>query len=701
MTQRPSIRWILSAGALAFSACSGGVSHDDASVSDDALLSGLTVSGANVVPAFSDSTSSYAAKLSGGATEFRVTPTARNPNASIELQQDDRWRVGVTSGKASLPLPAPAVGGSSKIAIRVTAEDGMATRSYELTVTVAERTKEPDAGPSSDAGPGPGPGPDAGPGPTTFTVYSVGDSTMADYDVNQYPNQRGWGQMFPQFLKGNVGFVNAARNGRSSKSFYVEGLWNAVRAKLKKGDYVFIQFGHNDEKDNGLEGDGGIGTEPRGAYQTYLTRYVDETLDGGATPVLFTPVVRRYFSGNTLTAAASHDLTGNGTAVGNASYPDAMKEVGTRKGVTVIDLTGSTKQLVEQFGPTNSKSSLYIIADDTHLQPTGAMLFAQLAAKGLVDAGVLADSINPATDLVLSPTAIDFGALLLEQTSSKVVSITGLSLFPPEGNVTISAPDGFQVSATATGVFGPTLTLTYSGGLLSPTTFFVRFAPTAAKAYEAALSVAVVGGTPKTVNVRGSGLAVSDGGVPSTALYLLTSGPGCSTTGAVTCAEETLTGLDAGYGVPNATLTTWTSDTGATLVPSSTVTQRLFPIDGTWPSESGVNPGRYAEVTLSPSAGKSLTVDQVKLWVGAAGGNNIGYELRASTQADFGNPIVLVTSPSGNAKNAMIYRTLQSSVRVNAGESLRLRLYPWWSSSVTATGKYICIQSLEIHGVAE
>ena len=205
-----------------------------------------------------------------------------------------------------------------------------------------------------------------------------------------------------------------------------------------------------------------------------------------------------------------------------------------------------------------------------------------------------------------------------------------------------------------------------------------------------------------------SGLASTDGGSEqpgspgeSTAVYLLTSGPGCSTTGAMTCAEETLTGLDAGYAIPNATSTTWTSDTGAALTPTSTTTQRLSPIDGTWPSETGLNLDRYAEVTVSPNAGKSLTVDQIKLWVGAAGGNNIGYEVKASTQSDFSNPTVLVSSPSSNTKNAMVYKSLQSSVKVSAGESLRIRLYPWWSSSLAATGKYLCIQSLEIHGVAE
>ena len=74
------------------------------------------------------------------------------------------------------------------------------------------------------------------------TIYFIGDSTMADYDPAVYPNQRGWGQMFQNFLTGNINFVNAARNGRSSRTFYCgsDSLWANVRSALKPGDYVFI-----------------------------------------------------------------------------------------------------------------------------------------------------------------------------------------------------------------------------------------------------------------------------------------------------------------------------------------------------------------------------------------------------------------------------------------------------------------------------
>ena len=80
-----------------------------------------------------------------------------------------------------------------------------------------------------------------------ITVFLVGDSTMADKPLDENP-ERGWGQLFPQFFTQNISFQNHALNGRSTKSFIKEGKWDTVMNRLKKGDYVLIQFGHNDQK---------------------------------------------------------------------------------------------------------------------------------------------------------------------------------------------------------------------------------------------------------------------------------------------------------------------------------------------------------------------------------------------------------------------------------------------------------------------
>ncbi len=225
-------------------------------------------------------------------------------------------------------------------------------------------------------------------------VFSIGDSTMADYDTIKYSGaneQRGWCQLFPKFLNTDVTLKNAARNGRSSKSFYKE-LWVKLRNELKPGDIVFIQFGHNDEKQNGLDTDEkdstARGTAPWGLFQKYLKLYVNETRERGAIPVLITPVVRRYFKDEKLTQKAQHNLS---EVLGDSTlnYVTAMKSVARELKVPLIDLTASTKKLLESYGSEKSKAVLYVNSDDTHLKKEGAYQFAKLAANELKEKGIL------------------------------------------------------------------------------------------------------------------------------------------------------------------------------------------------------------------------------------------------------------------------------------------------------------------------
>lgn len=227
-------------------------------------------------------------------------------------------------------------------------------------------------------------------------IFTIGDSTMADYDTVKYSGeneQRGWGQLFPLFLSPKVEVKNAAKNGRSSKSFYHE-IWLNLRNELKPGDFVFIQFGHNDEKANGLDTEItdtiARGTAPWGQYQLYLKKYINETREKGAIPVLFTPVVRRYFKEGKLTPKALHNLSKNASDT-TLNYVLAMKNVATEMNVPLIDITKLTQQLVENYGDKKSKNELFINKDDTHLKAEGAKQFAKLAYKELKRQRILKD----------------------------------------------------------------------------------------------------------------------------------------------------------------------------------------------------------------------------------------------------------------------------------------------------------------------
>ena len=141
-----------------------------------------------------------------------------------------------------------------------------------------------------------------------LTVHTIGDSTMADY-VENTTRTRGWGEMLQEFFTSDVRIINYARGGRSSRSFTEEGLWDKVKSNLNPGDYVFIQFAHNDEKEQGKDGADGRGTAPWTTYKTFLEQYVDETEALGANPVFITPIVRRYFTkAGTISPKGCHDI---------------------------------------------------------------------------------------------------------------------------------------------------------------------------------------------------------------------------------------------------------------------------------------------------------------------------------------------------------------------------------------------------------
>ena len=153
----------------------------------------------------------------------------------------------------------------------------------------------------------------------TLRVYLVGDSTCAAKELAGQNPERGWGQLFQPLFDGSVRVENHATNGRSTKSFRDEGRWAAVYDKLQPGDYVFIQFGHNDQKQN----DSTRYAAPE-RYAGNLRRYVRETREKGAIPVLLTPIVRRRFADGLL------DDT-------HGPYADAVRRVAAAEGTQLID----------------------------------------------------------------------------------------------------------------------------------------------------------------------------------------------------------------------------------------------------------------------------------------------------------------------------------------------------------------------------
>jgi len=208
-----------------------------------------------------------------------------------------------------------------------------------------------------------------------FTIFLIGDSTMANKPLIPENPERGWGQMLGIYFQAGVRVENHALNGRSSKSFRDEGHWAVVQSRIKPGDWVIIQFGHNDEKDQ----DPTRYTTPGGTFNANLARYVAETRALGATPVLATPVARRKFD------AQGQPVNTHG------DYVKAVREVAAAENVPLLDLNQDSMDLLRAMGPEPAKR-LYIYVspgeygtlpkgrqDDTHFCAFGASRMCDLA----------------------------------------------------------------------------------------------------------------------------------------------------------------------------------------------------------------------------------------------------------------------------------------------------------------------------------
>ena len=237
-----------------------------------------------------------------------------------------------------------------------------------------------------------------------FTVFMIGDSTMANKDTTGGKQERGWGMVLQQYFDNHVVVDNHAVNGRSTKSFINEGRWDKVLAKIKPGDYVFIQFGHNDEKPQPDRH-----TDPGSTFDDNLRKFVNDTRSKGGIPVLFNAVVRRNFAlkvqkndddeklRNLDAKSGNKVLEGDTLYDTHGDYRLAPANVAKEMGVVFIDANAITHELEQGLGREASKKLHMIFApgehpsltkgrwDNTHYNIYGANQVAVLLIKAVGD----------------------------------------------------------------------------------------------------------------------------------------------------------------------------------------------------------------------------------------------------------------------------------------------------------------------------
>jgi len=542
-------------------------------------------------------------------------------------------------------------------------------------------------------------------------VHTLGDSTMAPYDENA-TQTRGWGMYFGNFLTNGWSSVNYAKGGRDSRGGYNE-LWQNAKNNVEAGDYVLIQFAHNDGKYNGVDnlelqayytdkGDAtsaaavksdGRGTTPSTTYKQCLKQIVDAVKEKGATPILVSAVCRCYFgSDNKITRPGRHDLGDKYDALVNGElktglkisaddhtmdYSYQMQQLASELNVAFIDMTSATKELYESY---DSYDKCYAAlfdkgaeTDNTHYNLTGALTAARLCAQLLKQQGILADAIEIPTDLSITPSTVDLGEGYLGKTAMKELTLSGLGLEPASGTVTITATEGIMLSTDKQN-WSNTLEVSYQNGSLIKT-FYARIALSAVGQFNGTIT-ATQGSksisVPVTINVVELG-----GGDPFTVSWPMVPNDDATVTGGVTAAAAKLEGLEK-YGNVNGY--------GALIAPTGST--------GSWPT-AGIDdsPNQYVQFAVTAPEGKKLDINSLAMKIKAQGGGSLQCHVYYSTDGFVTRKTIFSSAVLTSTWNDI---TSEDVIKVEEGEQLLIRVYPW--SQNVDNGRWICISDVAVNG---
>ncbi len=541
-------------------------------------------------------------------------------------------------------------------------------------------------------------------------VHTLGDSTMAPYDESA-TNTRGWGMYFGNFLTNGWTSVNYAKGGRDSRGGYNE-LWQNAKNNVEQGDYVLIQFAHNDGKYNGVDnlelqayytdkGDAtnaaavqsdGRGTTPSTTYKACLKQIIDAVKAKGATPILVSAVCRCYFSSdNKITRPGRHDLgnkydaivdgvlqTNLSVAADNHTmdYSYQMQQLATEENVAFIDMTTATKDLYESYG-TYDKCYAALFdkgaeTDNTHYNLTGALMAARLCAQLMKQQGILADAIEIPTDLSITPATADMGDVYLGLSATKELTLTGLGLEPAAGTILITPSEGILLSVDRQN-WQNTLEVSYESGTVIKT-FYAKVAATATGVFNGTVT-ATIGSKSAVANVTMNAVELG-GGDPFSVTWALTANDKSVVIGNATAADAKVEGM-VKYGN--------NSQKGLMVSTSES---------GTWVKAEDDSPNQYVQFTVTAPDGQKLDVNHIAMKVGAQGGGGMRCHVYYSTDGFVTRTTIY--SPASMASGVMNEVDATPVIKLEEGDQLQIRIYPWYTSN--ATGKWLCISDVVVEG---
>ena len=559
-------------------------------------------------------------------------------------------------------------------------------------------------------------------------VHTIGDSTMAEYDENT-TDKRGWGMYLGSFF--DPAFVtvnNRGKSGADTRGFYTgAAYWPSVKSQMSAGDYLIIQFAHNDEGTvtNGMDNleyaeycqtkglpapTDARGTNPQTTYREFLRLFIDEARALGVNPILVGPICRKYFSGNTIRRNGQHDLGDKFSKIEEGvlyenqsvpasdlsmSYVEAMRIVAEEKGVPFLNLTEATKEMYLEYGEAQCTQLLFCNGDNTHTNAMGGNLIARQAAQMMKDAGILAEHINIPTSITANPTSIEIGETYSGVAQNKEFLLTGFGLEPASGTVELNATGALTISTDKEN-YAKTASVDYAGSTLFQKIYVRAIYENAGENKDSV--VVTFGANSVCVPVTASVISL-EGGSAVSATWTVNAKP---------MPEPEITGpISAAFTMNNMAYIDYNSSKNYfTDGEETSLTLGRFhnSADGSsrtpWPAgEIDENASRYLDFAITAPAAMEVRITKISIAIGADGTSTMCYHINTGFGDGF-TGVKTIAERQHMANRVVEHADITPTLTIPAGETLHVRILPWHDLGEEKDSKYICLRSVKIEGQA-
>lgn len=560
-------------------------------------------------------------------------------------------------------------------------------------------------------------------------VHTIGDSTMAEYDENT-TDKRGWGMYLGSFF--DPAFVtvnNRGKSGADTRGFYTgAAYWPSVKNQMSAGDYLIIQFAHNDEGTvtNGMDNleyaeycqtkglpapTDARGTNPQTTYREFLRLFIDEARALGVNPILVGPICRKYFSGNTIRRNGQHDLGDKFSKIEDGvlyenqsvpasdlsmSYVEAMRIVAEEKGVPFLNLTEATKEMYLEYGEAQCTQLLFCNGDNTHTNAMGGNLIARQAAQMMKDAGILAEHINIPTSITANPTSIEIGETYSGVAQNKEFLLTGFGLEPASGTVELNATGALTISTDKEN-YAKTASVDYAGSTLFQKIYVRAIYENAGENKDSV--VVTFGDNSISVPVTASVISL-EGGSAVSATWTVNAKPmpGPEITGPISAAFTMNNMAYIDYNSSSKNYFTDGEETGLTLgrFHNSADGSSRTP----WPAgEIDENASRYLDFAITAPAAMEVRITKISMAIGADGTSTMCYHINTGFGDGF-TGVKTIAERQHMANRVVEHADITPTLTIPAGETLHVRILPWHDLVEEKDSKYICLRSVKIEGQA-